>query len=60
MIALPFIVLAGAWTINHIPVNDDAKMFASLVGGAAVCFNLFIGISLMITGHKQIKTFEGW
>jgi len=62
LIANPFIVLIGAKLIHTIGCSlpEGAVIFACILGGASVIFNFGMGIALIIKGHQESKTFNGW
>jgi hypothetical protein len=41
-------------------VPEAVMIFASTMGGVAIVFNFIIGCALIIRGHQDEKTFEGW
>ncbi len=57
--SLPFIILLGAYIIHSFTsIPENAMIFACVVGGIAVLFNLVMGCMLIVSGHIEMKNFK--
>jgi uncharacterized membrane protein (DUF485 family) len=62
MIANPFIILFGSKAIHWLgsSISIDAIPFACILGGISIVVNFILAVMLVIRGHSEMKTFEGW
>lgn len=54
----PFLVILGGAILNSLKIQEVAFNFASILGALSICVNYFIGILLIIQGHKENGTLK--
>jgi len=58
LVVSPFVVILGSWLLNVLKLHEGAFIFASILGGLTICVNYFVGVLMIIQGHKENGTLD--
>ena len=54
----PFSVILMGKVIDFFNVNDGVKVLAGMVGFIILIGSIVMGVMLVVSGHKELKTFS--